>query len=516
MNKKSIFILGLLFAAMDVSAQTYDPRLSNLSPVIRNLIKNMVEVEGGTYTMGATLDQGNGLYPEEKLAHKVAVSSFSIGRYEVTQEEWEVVMGNNPSESKGARLPVDMVSWDDCQAFIRSLNIMTGMTFRLPTEAEWEYAARGGRKSCGFRYPGGNNLASVAWYNWNANGKGKLNASHGIHQVGAKKPNELGLYDMAGNVREWCQDRFYVNYYRNSPKSDPGKETHEKYPTNVSRGGCWFSEADECRVAHRNINIWIGYEGHGLRLVLASPSQDDGSIKPALRLVIENLINNMVNVDGGTFTMGATEEQGGDVYDAEKPAHQVTLSSFSIGRYEVTQEEWEAVMGTNPSSFKGGRHPVEKVSWDECQGFVLKLNELTRNCPGGGHFRLPTEAEWEYAARGGRNSRGYKYAGGNDLDSVAWHDGNSGNETHDVGLKVPNELGLYDMSGNVWEWCHDCYDKDYYSNSPSSDPCNNTVGPKRIDRGGGWFNYLRECRVASRRAGDPCDHYGARGLRLAR
>ena len=163
--------------------------------------------------------------------------------------------------------------------------------------------------------------------------------------------------------------------------------------------------------------------------------------------IIQNLINNMVYVQGGTFMMGATSEQGSDAYDNEKPAHQVTLSSFSIGRYEVTQEEWQAVMGSNPSWFKGPKRPVENVSWDDCQAFIKKLNEMT-----GKQFRLPTEAEWEFASRGGIKSQGYKYSGSNNLNSVAWYADNSGNTTHDVGQESPNELGIYDMSGNVWEW----------------------------------------------------------------
>jgi len=179
--------------------------------------------------------------------------------------------------------------------------------------------------------------------------------------------------------------------------------------------------------------------------------------------VIQNLIDNMVRVDGGTFTMGATSEQGSNAAGDEKPAHQVNLSSFSIGKYEVSQEEWEAVMGSNPSYFKGAKRPVEKVSWNDCQAFIRKLNELT-----GRSFRLPTEAEWEYAARGGNKSIGDKYAGGDNLGSVAWYEDNSGGTTHNVGTKSPNELGLYDMSGNVWEWCQDWYDS--YSSSAQTNP----------------------------------------------
>ncbi|MBQ0015371.1 MAG: formylglycine-generating enzyme family protein, partial [Bacteroidales bacterium] len=150
----------------------------------------------------------------------------------------------------------------------------------------------------------------------------------------------------------------------------------------------------------------------------------------------------MVEVSGGTFKMGATSEQGSDAWNDEKPVHNVTLSSYYIGLTEVTQELWQAVMGSNPSYFKGLYRPVENVSWDDCQTFISRLNSLT-----GKNFRLPTEAEWEFAARGGTKSRGYKYSGSNTLDDVAWHVGNSGDKTHDVGTKAPNELGIYDMSG---------------------------------------------------------------------
>ena len=229
---------------------------------------------------------------------------------------------------------------------------------------------------------------------------------------------------------------------------------------------------------------------------------------PNRERVLQDLINNMVYVEGGTFMMGATSEQGSDAYDDEKPAHQVTLSSFSIGRYEVTQEEWEAVMGSNPSNFKGKKLPVEQVSWDDCQTFIRKLNQMT-----GKQFRLPTEAEWEYAARGGSKSCGYKYAGGDNLGSVAWYTDNSGNKTHEVGKKQPNELGLYDLSGNVWEWCQDWYGK--YGSSSQTNPKGLSSGSHRVLRGGRWNGNAGGCRVSIRLSGTPDDRYNYLGLRLA-
>lgn len=218
-----------------------------------------------------------------------------------------------------------------------------------------------------------------------------------------------------------------------------------------------------------------------------SMKQEENRLSP----VLQNLVNNMVRIEGGTFTMGATSEQSSDAHDDEKPAHQVTLSSFSIGKYEVTQEEWQAVMGSNPSHFKGAKRPVEKVSWNDCQEFIRKLNQMT-----GKHFRLPTEAEWEYAARGGNRSNGYKYAGSNSLGNVAWYTDNSGGETHPVGQKSPNELGLYDMSGNVWEWCQDWFGS--YSSSSQTNPTGPSIGSFRVYRGGSWNYDARNCRSSIR------------------
>lgn len=232
--------------------------------------------------------------------------------------------------------------------------------------------------------------------------------------------------------------------------------------------------------------------------------------KSSLSSVLQNLIDNMVYVEGGTFTMGATPAQQSDAFDNEKPAHQVTLSDFSIGKYEVTQEEWEAVMGTNPSYFKGDKRPVEQVSWDDCQDFIRELNRLTGKC-----FRLPTEAEWEFAARGGNRGKDYdnKYAGSTNIGSVAWYDSNSGSKTHDVGQKSPNELGLYDMTGNVWEWCQDRYGS--YSSDAQMNPKGPSSGSNRVSRGGSWNYGARGCRVSYRSNFTPTFRSNVIGLRLA-
>ena len=217
----------------------------------------------------------------------------------------------------------------------------------------------------------------------------------------------------------------------------------------------------------------------------------------------------MVRVEAGTFTMGATAEME-DPEDDEKPTHQVTLTNdYYIGKYEVTQALWKAVMGNNPSNFKGDNLPVEKVSWDDCQEFISKLNRIT-----GKTLRLPTEAEWEYAARGGNNSRGYQYSGSNNLSDVAWFRGNSGGKPHAVGTKQPNELGIYDMSGNVDEWCQDWYWYGAYSSSSQVNPTGANSGSYRVCRGGSWGCIARICRSSYRYCGTPVSRYTFLGLRL--
>lgn len=232
----------------------------------------------------------------------------------------------------------------------------------------------------------------------------------------------------------------------------------------------------------------------------------------------------MILVEGGTFTMGCTSEQGNDCFDSEKPSHQVTLNDYFIGQTEVTQSLWQAVVGTTINQQRdkanktyylygtGDNYPMYYISWDDCQEFVNKLNSLLSSQLGGMHFALPTEAQWEYAARGGKKSKGYIFSGSNILESVAWCDYNKGNSIHPVGTKSANELGINDMSGNVWEWCQDWYGS--YSSSPQTNPTGASSGSNRVMRGGSWINDARACRVSMRIHYAPTFQYNFTGMRL--
>ena len=239
-------------------------------------------------------------------------------------------------------------------------------------------------------------------------------------------------------------------------------------------------------------------------------AQREAQFKERLPEILQQVDVQMVRVEGGAFTMGCTREQT-DCGDDEKPAHQVRVSSFELSKYEVTQELWEAVMGENPRSFKNcPQCPVERVSWDDVQEFLRKLNA------GGGRYRLPSEAEWEYAARGGSQSRGYEYAGSDTLDAVGWYRGNSGSTTHPVGQKQANELGVYDLSGNVWEWVQDCWNESYQGAPSDGQVWERGDCSRRVLRGGSCFTLPGFLRSANR-IGIAADHWDSSlGFRIAR
>ena len=263
------------------------------------------------------------------------------------------------------------------------------------------------------------------------------------------------------------------------------------------------TESKDCKIKS---DSQISTDEDKFSLAQMSTGNQDG---PYREFTVRGVTFKMIRVEGGTFTMGATSEQGRDASDDEKPTRSVTLKNYYIGETEVTQELWQAVMGTNPSKFKNrGRNlPVEQVSWKDCQKFISKLNSIT-----GLQFQLPMEAQWEYAARGGNKSKGYKYSGGDDVGSVAWYTDNSGSQPHPVKIKQPNELGIYDMTGNVWEWCQDKYD--FYSRKYQTYPIGASSESQRVFRGGSWNNSAKFCRVSCRGSNEPSWRYYRLGLRL--
>lgn len=445
----------------------------------------MVYVEGGTFTMGAP-DTDSEADSDEKPAHSVTLSGYYIGKYEVTQKQWVDIMGSNPSRIKGNNLPVTNVRCSDIQEFIFKLNSRTGKSYRLPTEAEWEFAARGGNSSRGYKYSGSDNIDDVAWY--------KENSGRKVHAVGLKAPNELGIYDMTGNVREWCQD--WCGDYSSVEQVNPQGPSMGAF--RAFRGGSVDAYAVNCRVSFRNGS---------------SPENRYGSLGFRLVEIVPEVLDiEMVRVDGGAFIMGASASdselsENEEAFENEV-AHRVTLSGYYIGKYEVTQKQWIEVMGNNPSEFKGDDLPVTNVSWNDVQEFIRRLN--LRTCR---NYRLPTEAEWEFAARGGNSSLGSKYSGDDDINAVAWYKDNSDNKPHAVGSKSPNELGIYDMTGNVWEWCQDRFGR--YGSSAQTNPKGPSSGDRRVLRGGGWSYAARSNRVSYRFGVAPGYRVNSYGFRLA-
>ena len=293
-----------------------------------------------------------------------------------------------------------------------------------------------------------------------------------------------------GKVKEKCA------YEGNHPKCATCGKVKENCPYNGSH--------PKCRTCGR-LKENCPYNGNHPTPQVTQPARQNSSIvRETIR--VKGVSFDMIRVEGGTYWMGAqrTNSSGRnydkDAYGYEGPVHQESVSTFYMGETEVTQELWQAVMGSNPSDFKGSQRPVEEVSWDDCQTFIKKLNSLT-----GRTFRLPTEAEWEYAARGGNQSKGYKYAGGNSIHQVAWYGGNYSDTTNPVKQKAPNELGLYDMSGNVWEWTSSYWRDNYNASEDRS---------HRVVRGGSWRTYARYARVSAREGRRPDYSYDNIGLRL--
>ena len=485
--------------------------------VLRGSVElKMLKVEAGMFTMSKKDGENN----DDEVPHRVMLTrDFYLSQTEVTQAQWIAVMGTNPSRFVGNDLPLENVSWNQAMSFCEKLNTAgkapNGWVFTLPTETQWEYAARGGNRSKGYRYSGSDDIDDVAWYSGNSGSR--------THPVALKEANELGLYDMSGNVYEWClddrkdkSDKLTAEFLRGN---DPAGLTSRAF-----RGGAWYYPARSCRSASRNLkNPSSRSNDLGFRVALvpaagygpdngaarhnAAPlGQGDKSIGLPNGLKLE-----LMKVEDGTFTMSGKD---GENTSYEVP-HQVTLTrDFYLAQTEVTQAQWEAVMETNPSIFREDDLPVEQVTWNEAMDFCEKLNR-SGNAPNGWIFTLPTETQWEYAARGGNRSKGYKYSGSAGIDEAAWYNGNSDSRTHPVGMKQANELGLYDMSGNVSEWCLDDWQdrSDKLTAEMTRDGDKSTSA--RSVRGGAWNYTARFCRSAYRRFVGPNVRSDSLGFRVA-
>ena len=284
--------------------------------------------------------------------------------------------------------------------------------------------------------------------------------------------------------------KFYFRYHKYDTITWSNEPQREKLIRNLKEWVCWEEQKEVKGVS------------------LQKTEEPFIILKDKSLSILQNLANNMVYIEGGSFLMGNSILRDCDAFEDEMPIHEVNISSFYICKYEVTQDEWMFIMGNNPSFFTGSKRPVDNISWDDSQLFIKKLNELT-----GKQFRLSTEAEWEYAARGGMRSHGFNYAGSDIIQDVAWFEDNSNGRTHEVGSKMPNELGLFDMSGNVFEWC-----QDWYGNYPvgiQNNPSGPISGEFLVNRGGSWNNLASNCRVTDRLYDTSSFHDSCSGFRLA-
>ena len=502
-NKKipGILILLLLVAGLIIASTP------------GNTPEGMVFVKGGTFLMGTDDDPATDRLP----IHRVSLDSYCIGKYEVTQSEWTAVMPDNPSYFKGDKNPVEGINWFMAVEYCNAKSKKEGLTpcysgtgndiicnfdadgYRLPTEAEWEYAGRGGKHSRHYNYCGSNIVDEVSWYEANSGGK--------TLPVGLKKPNEIGIYDMSGNIWEWCWDRYDAEYYKKSPVKNPTGPTAGD--NRVYRGGGCCGRLEWRRSTGRyNLPPSYSHSDMGFRIV----RKYDGSIPEG-----------MVLVEGGDFDMGSKDSSTG-----EGPAHSVTLRDFYIGKYEVTQEEWMDLMEDNPSYIAAAKNPVNCVSWYMAVEYCNKRSlaeGLTPCYEGSGlkttcdfnanGYRLPTEAEWEYASRGGEKSKNFKFSGSDDPHEVGWCSPNSPRtQTQPVGLKKPNELGIYDMTGNAFEWCWDWFDTYYYQYSPSDNPIGPSFAVRRVNRS---FSHYFPPQTNTARAGSKPQHaFAGFGFRVVR
>ncbi len=468
--------------------------------------KGMVYIPEGSFLMGCSPGDSR-CSKDEKPAHQVAVEGFFMDATMATNEQYRQCVksgkcealpdngcirfsgshwtssGSVSKEYKRKESPVVCASWRQAASYCQHQGK------RLPTEAEWEYAARGGTTG-----PFYAEVDEIAW----SSSSGEM-----THPVGRKEPNAYGLYDMLGNANEWCADWFDENYYSLSPSDNPkGPDSGRE---RVRRGGSSADMTYVLRASSRqgsapdNRDVFTGFRcAQSVPKKTGSPATTQEKSSDSESQADED--QNMVRVPGGTFMMGCPVDDA-ECFPFEKPAHSVSIAGFWMDKTPVTQSQYHYVMGANPSHFSGCADcPVEMVNWNDAQNYCARVGK-----------RLPTEAQWEFAARAG--AAGGRYA---ELDEVAWYAGNSSDKTHPVAQKQPNAYGLYDMRGNVWEWCADWYAEDYYSHSPSNNPKGPKTGRSRVIKGGSWHNNPKGVRAVSRTGCDPVQRGAELGFRCVR
>ncbi|MFC1552339.1 SUMF1/EgtB/PvdO family nonheme iron enzyme [Candidatus Latescibacterota bacterium] len=478
-------------------------------------------------------------------------------------------------ESGKENWPVIVVSWYGSKSFAAYYGL------DLPTEAEWQYAASGG---VNYEYGTDDGTISSSNVNYNSNIGYPTD-------VGSYPPNPFGLFDMSGNVWEWCND--WYGSYPSGNFSNPTGALSGDAP--VIRSGSWYHDAINCRSDYRPLtgpggrgSSTLGFRvvyrdaftpepttytisgtvsgANGITIALSgddtdsqvvndgnsysftvdnggsytvTPSKSGYTFSPASQTFSSVTSNQtqdftateiavpteitMVTIPGGTFLMGSP-----DGFANEQPVHDVTISTFEMSKYEITQGQYESIIGVNPSSFKSGdNYPVEMVSWydavifcnmlSDSDGLERCYDESSWECDFSKNgYRLATEAEWEYACRAETETKYYTGNSDSDVENAGWFSGNSSSKTHPVGQKTANAFGLYDMSGNVFDWCNDLHGSEYYSSSPSNNPTGPTSGTDRVARGGSWYYGVGHCRSAYRDWGSPSSKRNYIGFRVVR
>jgi len=502
------------------------------NPFTNSLGMKFVWIPPGNFMMGSPKEEKerekewNGQKGPGETLHKVTLTKgFYMGVFTVTQEQWQEVMGNNPSNLKGEKyLPVELVSWDDCQEFIKKLREKDKKLYRLPFEAEWEYACRAGT-STPF-YFGETISTDQANYNGDhidGTGKKGVNRRKTV-PVGSFPANAWGLHDMHGNVWQWCQG--WLGDHPQKDVVDP--QGPEKGEFRVLRGGSWNDAPWDCRSANRfrtgpsdrngvtGFRLCFSIEEDGVQAPKKDPPKKEEAAAPPKGFK-NSLGMKFVWIPPGSFMMGSPKEEiGRGAGGTDETQHKVKLSKgFYMGIHVVTQEQWQEVMGNNPSHFKGEMNlPVERVSWEDCQEFIKNLREKDKKL-----YRLPTEAEWEYSCRAGRTTPFFFgetiFTDQANYNGEIYGNGKKGvnrGKTTPVGSFPANSFGIYDMSGNVWQWCQDRYGE--YPQKDVVDPQGPETGAYRVLRGGAWPNIPDYCRSACRISIVPDNRIYDFGLRV--